>query len=79
MLKSPKARKESSKREREGGRMPEEGLNPFRKSSRIERSPTRSEERNHSKEIDKKIKNISLEEERRRDNKKEKECRNRRK
>jgi hypothetical protein len=34
MPKSPKARKESSKREREEGRMSEEGLNPFRKSSR---------------------------------------------
>jgi hypothetical protein len=38
MPKSPKARKESSKREREEGRMSEEGLNPFRKSSRTERS-----------------------------------------
>jgi hypothetical protein len=79
MPKSPKARKESSKREREEGRMSEEGLNPFRKSSRTERSPSRSEERNQSKEIDKKMKNISLEKERRRENKKEKECRNRRK
>jgi hypothetical protein len=39
MPQSPKARKESSKREREEGRMSEEGLNPFRKSSRTERSP----------------------------------------
>jgi hypothetical protein len=31
-----KARNESSKREREEGRMSEEGLNPFRKSSRTE-------------------------------------------
>jgi hypothetical protein len=36
MPKSPKARNESSKREREEGRMSEEGLNPFRKSSRTE-------------------------------------------
>jgi hypothetical protein len=55
MPKSPKARKESSKREREEGRMSEEGLNPFRKSSRTERSPSRGEERNQSKEIEKKI------------------------
>jgi hypothetical protein len=54
MPKSPKARKESSKREREEGRMSEEGLNPFRKSSRTERSPSRGEERNQSKEIEKK-------------------------
>jgi hypothetical protein len=50
MPKSPKARKKSSKREREEGSMPEEGLNPFRKSSRTERSPSRDEERNQSKE-----------------------------
>jgi hypothetical protein len=55
MPKSPKARKESSKREREEGRMSEEGLNPFRKSSRTERSPSRAEERNQNKEIEKKI------------------------
>jgi hypothetical protein len=55
MPKSPKARKESSKREREEARMSEEGLNPFRKSSRTERSPSRGEERNQSKEIEKKI------------------------
>jgi hypothetical protein len=35
--------------------MSEEGLNPFRKSSRTERSPSRSEEGNESKEIEKKI------------------------
>jgi hypothetical protein len=58
MPKSPKARKESSKREREEGRMSEEGLNPFRKSSRTERSPSRGEERNQSKEIEKKIKTV---------------------
>jgi hypothetical protein len=39
MQKLPKARKESSKREREEGRMSEKGLNPFKKSSRTERSP----------------------------------------
>jgi hypothetical protein len=55
MPKSPKARKESSKREREEGRMSEEGLNPFRKSSRTERSPSRGEE---SKEIEKKIESV---------------------
>jgi hypothetical protein len=38
--------------------MSEEGLNPFRKSSRTERSPSRSEERNQSKEIEKKIKTV---------------------
>jgi hypothetical protein len=58
MPKSPKARKESSKREREEGRMSEEGLNPFRKSSRTERSPSRGEERNQSKEIEKKIETV---------------------
>jgi hypothetical protein len=55
MSKSPKAKKESSKREREEGRMSEEGLNPFRKSSRTERFPSRSEEGNQSKEVEKKI------------------------
>ncbi|KAH0815248.1 hypothetical protein GEV33_007543 [Tenebrio molitor] len=58
MPKSPKARKESSKREREEGRMSEEGLNPFRKSSRTERSPSRSEERTQSKEIEKKVETV---------------------
>ncbi|KAH0817229.1 hypothetical protein GEV33_005562 [Tenebrio molitor] len=58
MPKSPKARKESSKREREEGRMSEEGLNPFRKSSRTERSPSRGEERNQSKEIEEKIETV---------------------
>ncbi|KAJ3637591.1 hypothetical protein MTP99_001036 [Tenebrio molitor] len=58
MPKSPKARKENSKREREEGRMSEEGLNPFRKSSRTERSPSRGEERNQSKEIEKKIETV---------------------
>ncbi|XP_068912395.1 uncharacterized protein [Tenebrio molitor] len=58
MPKSPKARKESSKREREEGRMSEEGLNPFRKSSRTERSPSRGEEINQSKEIEEKIETV---------------------
>ncbi|KAJ3637827.1 hypothetical protein MTP99_001253 [Tenebrio molitor] len=58
MPKSPKARKESSKREREDGRMSEEGLNPFRKSSRTERSTSRGEERNQSKEIEEKIETV---------------------
>jgi DNA anti-recombination protein RmuC len=58
MPKSPKARKESSKREREEGRMSEEGLNPFRKSSRTERSPSRGEEINQSKEIEQKIETV---------------------
>jgi hypothetical protein len=55
MPKSPKARKERSKSEREEGGMSEKGLNPFRKSSRTERSPSRSEEGNQSREIGKKI------------------------
>jgi hypothetical protein len=58
MPKSPKARKESSNREREEGRMSEEGLNPFRKSSRTERSPSRGEERNQCEEIEKKIETV---------------------
>ncbi|KAH0808723.1 hypothetical protein GEV33_014068 [Tenebrio molitor] len=58
MPKSPKARKESSNREREEARMSEEGLNPFRKSSRTERSPSRGEERKQSKEIEKKIETV---------------------
>ncbi|KAJ3621257.1 hypothetical protein MTP99_003410 [Tenebrio molitor] len=58
MPKSPKARKESSKREREEGRMSEEGLNPFRKSSRTERSPSRGEEINQTKEIEEKIETV---------------------
>jgi hypothetical protein len=52
-----KQEKKSSKREREEGRMSEEGLNPFRKSFRTERSPSRSEEGNESKEIEKKNRN----------------------
>jgi hypothetical protein len=58
MPKSPKARKESNKREREEGRMSEEGLNPLRKSSRTERFPSRSEEGNQSKERNKKIETL---------------------
>jgi hypothetical protein len=42
----------------EEGRMSEEGLNQFRKSSRTERSPSRGEERNQSKEIEKKIETV---------------------
>jgi hypothetical protein len=49
---------ESSKREREESRMSEEGLNPFRKSSRTERFPNRGEERNQSKEVEKKIETV---------------------
>jgi flagellar motility protein MotE (MotC chaperone) len=59
MPKSPKA---SSKREREEGRMSEEGLNPFRKSSRTERSPSGGEERNQSKEMDKEMKTTMVRE-----------------
>ncbi|KAJ3621869.1 hypothetical protein MTP99_002421 [Tenebrio molitor] len=62
MPKSPKARKESSKGEREEGRMSEEGLNLFRKSSRTERSPNRSEEENQSKEMDKEMKTTMIRE-----------------
>jgi hypothetical protein len=58
MPKSPKARKESSKREREEGRMSEEGLNPFKKSSRTERSPSKREEGNQTKEMEKKIETV---------------------
>jgi hypothetical protein len=49
MPKLPKVRKESSKRRREEDRTSEEGTNPFRKSSRTGRSPSRSEEGNKSK------------------------------
>jgi hypothetical protein len=49
MPKSPKARKESSKREREEGRMSEEGLNPFRKSSRTERSQVEAKKETNAK------------------------------
>jgi hypothetical protein len=49
MTKSPKARKGSSQREREESRTSEEDTNPFRKSSRTVRAPSRSEEGNESK------------------------------
>jgi hypothetical protein len=58
MSKSPKVRKESSKREREEGRTSEVGTNQFRKSSRTGRSPNRSEEGNKSKEMDKEMKTM---------------------
>ncbi|KAH0807642.1 hypothetical protein GEV33_015148 [Tenebrio molitor] len=58
MPKSPKVRKESSKREREEGRTSEEGTNPFRKSTRTGRFPSRSEEGNKSKEMDKEMKTM---------------------
>ncbi|KAH0818907.1 hypothetical protein MTP99_002596 [Tenebrio molitor] len=38
--------------------MSEEGLNPVRKSSRTERSPSRSKQGNQSKEIEKKIETV---------------------
>jgi hypothetical protein len=50
MPKSPKVKKESNKRKREEGRTSAEGTNPFRKSSKTERFPIRSEEGNKSKE-----------------------------
>jgi hypothetical protein len=53
LQKSPKVRKESNKREREEGRKSEESTNPFRNSFRTGRSPSRSEEVNKNKEIDK--------------------------
>jgi DNA repair exonuclease SbcCD ATPase subunit len=56
MPKSPKVRKQSSKREREEGRTSEEGTNPFRKSARTGRFPSRSKEGNKSKEMDKEMK-----------------------
>jgi hypothetical protein len=48
----------AERKEREEGRMSEEGLNPFRKSSRTERSLSGGEERNQSKEIEKKIETV---------------------
>jgi ATP-dependent phosphoenolpyruvate carboxykinase len=51
MPKSAKVRKEGSKREREEGRMSDEGANPIRKSSRTGRSPS-------SKEMDKEMKTM---------------------
>jgi hypothetical protein len=58
MPKSPKVRKKSSRREREERRTSEEGTNPFRKSSRTGRSPSRSEEGNKSKEMKTMIREI---------------------
>jgi hypothetical protein len=48
---SPKIRKENNNREREEGRTSEEGTNPFRKTTGI--YPSKSEEGNKSKEMDK--------------------------
>jgi hypothetical protein len=56
--KSPKVWKESSKRKIEEGGTCEEGTNPFRKSSRTGRSPSRSEEGNKSKEMKTMIREI---------------------
>jgi hypothetical protein len=53
MLKSPKVRKKSNRREREEGRTSEEGTNSFRKSSRTGRFLSRSEEGNKSKGMEK--------------------------
>jgi DNA repair exonuclease SbcCD ATPase subunit len=58
MAKSPKVRKESTKREREESRTSEEGMDPFRESSRTGRSPSRSEEGNKSKEMKTMIREI---------------------
>jgi hypothetical protein len=52
MPKSPRVRKESSKREREEDRTSEEGTSPFKKSSRTGKSTSRSEEGNKSKDMD---------------------------
>ncbi|KAJ3628440.1 hypothetical protein MTP99_015744 [Tenebrio molitor] len=52
MTKSPRVRKERSKREREEGRTSEEGANPFGKSSITGMFPSRSEEGNKSKEME---------------------------
>jgi hypothetical protein len=52
------SKEESSKREREEGRMSEESTNPFRKSPRRGRSPSRSEEGNKSKKIDNEMKTM---------------------
>jgi hypothetical protein len=58
MPKTPKVIKESSNREREEGKTSEKGTNPFRRSSRTGKSPSRSEEGNKSKEMDKEIKTM---------------------
>jgi hypothetical protein len=56
--KSPKARKESNKREREEGSTSEGDTNPLGKSSRTGRSPSRSEEGDKCKEMNKKMKTM---------------------
>jgi flagellar motility protein MotE (MotC chaperone) len=61
-MKSSEVRKESSKREREEGRMSKEGKNPLRNSSRTRISPNRSEEDNQNKEMDKEIKTTIIRE-----------------
>jgi hypothetical protein len=59
MPKSPKVRKESNKREREEGRTTQEGTNLFRKSFRKGKIlPSRSEEGNERKEMDKEMKTM---------------------
>jgi hypothetical protein len=58
MPKSPKVKKESSKREQEEGRTSEEDTNPFKKRSRKGRSPSISEEGNKSKEMEKEMTTI---------------------
>jgi hypothetical protein len=61
-MKSSEVRKESSKREREEGRMSKEGKNSLRNSSRTRISPNRSEEDNQNKEMDKEIKTTIIRE-----------------
>jgi hypothetical protein len=51
MPKSSEVRKESSRGEIEESRTSEEGKNPLRKSSRMRRSPSRSEEENQNEEM----------------------------
>jgi hypothetical protein len=58
MPKSPKVRKENNNREKEEVRTTEESTNPFRKISRTGRFPSRSEEGNKSKEMDKEMKTM---------------------
>jgi hypothetical protein len=57
MLKSPKVRKKSNRRERDEGRTSEEGTNSFRKSSRTRRFLSRSGEGN-SKGMEKEMKTM---------------------
>jgi hypothetical protein len=52
--------KERKQQERKR-RTPEEGTNLFKKSSRTGRSPSRSEEGNKSKEVDKEMKTMTRE------------------